>query len=94
MIVKIEPVLFIVFKPDYRDLVKKHSKNVLLLLPETKLDTILLSSAKYISKLAVELGRSNSKSKTYSEATYSIEETIQANISYCKKLHLSITELD
>ena len=32
VIVKIEAVFFIVSKPDYRDL-KKHSKNVLLLLP-------------------------------------------------------------
>ena len=34
------------------------------------------------SKLLAELGLSNSKSKTNSEATHSIEEIIPANISY------------
>ena len=48
----------------------------------------------YISKLLAELDLSNSKSKTYSKAAHSIEETIQANISYCKKFDLNITELD
>ena len=48
----------------------------------------------YISKLLREVGLSNSKSKTYSKATHSIEEIIQGNISYCKRFDLSITELD
>ena len=48
----------------------------------------------YISKLLVEVGLSNSKSKTYSKATHSIEEIIQGNISYCKRFDLNITELD
>ena len=33
MIVKIEVVFSIAFQPDYRDLIYKHSTNVLLLLP-------------------------------------------------------------
>ena len=44
----------------------------------------------YISKLLVEVGLSNSKSKTYSKATHSIEEIIQGN----KTFDLDITELD
>ena len=47
-----------------------------------------------ISKLLAEVGRSNSKSKTYSKGTYSIEEIIQANVNYCTKFDLNITELD
>ena len=47
-----------------------------------------------ISKLLAELGLSNSKSKTNSEATHSIEEIIPANISYCLNFNLNITELD
>ena len=47
----------------------------------------------YISKLLAERGLSNSKSKTYSKATHSIEEIIQANIRSCKKFNRNITEL-
>ena len=46
------------------------------------------------SKLSAELDLSNSKSKTHSKATHSIEEIIQGNISYCKKFDLNITELN
>ena len=46
------------------------------------------------SKLSAELDLSNSKSKTHSKATHSIEEIIQGNISYCKKFELNITELN
>ena len=48
----------------------------------------------YISKLLAELGLSNPRSKTYSKATHSIKEIIQAKISYCKKFDLNIKELD
>ena len=48
----------------------------------------------YISKLLAEVDLSNSKSKTYSEATHSIDEIIQANINYCKKFDPYITEVD
>ena len=48
----------------------------------------------YISKLLAEINLSNSKSKTYSKATHSIEEIIQPNIRSCKKFDLNITELD
>ena len=48
----------------------------------------------YISKLLAEINLSNSKSKTYSKATHSIQETIQANIRSCKKFDLNNTELD
>ena len=43
----------------------------------------VISKIYCISKLLAELGLSNSKSKTNSEATHSIEEIIPANISYC-----------
>ena len=46
-----------------------------------------------VSKFLVEINLSNSKSKTYSKATHSIEETIQSNIRSCKKFGLNITEL-
>ena len=46
------------------------------------------------SKLSAELDLSNSKSKTHSKATHSIEEIIQGNISYRKKFDLNITELN
>ena len=36
----------------------------------------------------------NQKSKTYSKATHSKDEIIQANINYCKKVDLNIAELD
>ena len=45
-------------------------------------------------KLLAEINLSNSKSKTYSKATHSIEEIIQPNIRRCKTLDLNITELD
>ena len=48
----------------------------------------------FIFNLLSENGISNSKSKTYSKATHSIEEIIQANINYSKKFDLNITELD
>ena len=48
----------------------------------------------YISKLLAEINLSNSKSKTYSKATHSIQETIQANIRSCKRFDLNNTELD
>ena len=41
-----------------------------------------------------ERGLSNSKSKTYSKATHSIEEIIQANIIYRKRFDLNIKEID
>ena len=46
------------------------------------------------SKLSAELDLSNSKSKTHSKSTHSIEEIVQGNISYCKKFNLNITELN
>ena len=48
----------------------------------------------YISKLLAEINLSNWKFKTYSKATHSIEETIQANIRSCKRFDLNNTELD
>ena len=48
----------------------------------------------YISRLLTENGLSNSISKIYSKAAYPIKEIIQANINYCKKFDLNITELD
>ena len=48
----------------------------------------------YIYKLFAEINLSNSKSKTYSKVTHSIEEIIQPNIITCKKFDLNITELD
>ena len=54
----------------------------------------VISKIYYISKLVAELGLSSSKSKTNSKATHSIEEIIAANIRYCWKLDLNVTELD
>ena len=54
----------------------------------------VISKIYYISKLLAELGLSSSKSKTNSKATHSIEEIIAANIRYCWKLDLNVTELD
>ena len=48
----------------------------------------------YISKLLAEIGLSNPKSKTYSKATHSIREIIEANINYRKKFGLNIKEID
>ena len=48
----------------------------------------------YKKKLFVEGDLSNSKSKTYSKATHSIEEIIAVNISYFKSFELNIIELD
>ena len=71
VIAKIEAVFFILFKPDYRDLIQKHSANILLLLPWTKLQKNFAFICKiyYISKLLAELYLSNSKSKTYAKVT-------------------------
>ena len=33
VIVKTDAVFFVVFKPDYRDFIYKHSTNILMLLP-------------------------------------------------------------
>ena len=82
MIVKTDAVFFITFKHDYRDDIQKHSTNILLLVPETKL------------YLLVEINLSNSKSKAFLKAAHSIEEIIQPNIRSCKKFDLSITEFD
>ena len=54
----------------------------------------VISKLYCISKLLAELGLSNSKSKTNSKATHCIEEIIPANISYCWRFDLNITELD
>ena len=84
MIVKIETTFFIFLKPDYRDLIQKHSTNVLLLLPDKSANKLtVIGKINYISKPLAELGLSNSKSKTNSKATHSIKEIISANISYC-----------
>ena len=53
----------------------------------------VISKIYYISKPLAELGLSNSKSKTNSKGTHSIEEIIPAHISYCWKFDLNITEL-
>ena len=41
-----------------------------------------------------EVGLFNSKSKTYSKATHSMEEIIQANINCSKNFYLNIKEID
>ena len=74
IVIVIEVVFFIVFKPDYRDLIQKH---------KTANKLTVISKVYYISKLLAELGLSNSNCKTNSKATHFIEEIIPPNISYC-----------
>ena len=80
-------MFFIVFTPNYRCF-------VVVTIDKAAKNFVFICKIYYISRLLEEVGLSNSKSKTHSKATHSIEELVQASISYCKKLDLNITELD
>ena len=87
-------MFFIIFKSRYRDLEALHKCFVVVTIVKAANNFAFIYKIYHISKLLVEVGLSNTKSKTYSKATHSIEEIIQGNISYCKRFDLNITELD
>ena len=96
VIVKINAVLFfIVFKPDYRDLIYVDYKCfVVVTIDKAAKNFAFICKIYCISKLLAELDLSNSKSKTYSKATHSIEEIIQTNMRNSKNFDLNIPKLD
>ena len=75
-IVKIEAVFFIIFKLRYRDLEALHKYFVVVTIVKAAKNFAFICKIYYISKLLVEAGLSNSKSKTHSKATHSLEEII------------------